>query len=150
MVVFYTLASLVVLVLTVIAGYYLWLLYQQKQKLKLAEQETRAELARKRKYINDSIQILARGTLQSQLTLTEASIRISTLLDSLPVAPEVQKEYIAFYQLAEKTAHIPIMEDWKALSKKEKFNFDRQREEFEFQHADAIMAAAERSIGKQF
>ncbi len=123
--VFYTVAGLVVLVLAVIAGYYLWLLYRQKQEFKLAEAKAQQDFEDKRKYVNNSIQILARGTLQNQLTSTEASIRIRALLESLAVSDDVRAEYTAFYQLAEKTAHIPIMDAWKALSKKEKVKFDK-------------------------
>lgn len=150
MIVFYTLAGLVIGVLSVVAGYYLWQLHLQKQRIKFAQQQSLEEQQAKRKEVNNSIQILARGTLQNQLTITEASIRISALLDSLSVPDAVRAEYQAFYLLAAKTSHIPIKDKWKALSKKEKFEFDRERESLEFEHADSITLAAKGILGKTF
>jgi len=150
MVIFYSIASLLVVILAIVACYYLWLLHQQKIKQREIALQLEQAVKDKRENSNKSIQILARGAIQGQLTLTEASIRISKLLDILAVGKDVKQQYAAFYLLAEKTAHIPILEDWKRLSTKEKLTFDRQREELENEFADFVVDAAKNILGERF
>ena len=150
MVVFYSVGGLIIAVLTVVAGYYLWLLHRQNQRIKQFEQEQQQLVEAKRLQVNKSIQRLAEGACDSQLSLTEAAIRISVLLDSLSVAEEVRQEFTAFYLLAEKTAHIPILDEWKKLSTKEKLKFDEQRQALEKEFGDFVVDAAKRIVGKTF
>lgn len=150
MTVFYTFAGAVIAVLSVIAAYYLWLLFKQKQQIKAFNDQQALEQVHKRHKVNNSIQVLAKGVLQGQLSLTEASIRISTLLDSLSVSEETRKDYIAFYRLAEQTSHIPILAAWKKLSRKEQFKYDLERQELEHQLADDVLLAAKKIADKTF
>lgn len=147
-------ASLVVLALAGTAGYYL----RQVQKLKQHQAEQLAELDRKaqkkRGEMNDSIQILAQSIGQevngNQLSLTEASIRISGLLKTLSVSDDVKEEFLAFYKLAEATAHIPILEEWKKLSTKKKLAFSKERDKLESDYREFVLAAAKRIQGRDF
>src|SRR5690606_10366796 len=109
-------ASIIVTVLAIIAGVLLYKVHQKNtaQRILLAEKES--VIQEQREGINRSIQILAQASQSDELTLTEASIRISFLLDSLGVDDEVREEFSAFYQLRNLTEHIPILEGWKKLS----------------------------------
>ncbi|GLS26676.1 DUF2489 domain-containing protein [Marinibactrum halimedae] len=135
-------AIMVVAVLSAVAAYYLWRVRQlRKSQHKSVTEHTAAYEKERQKRIN-SIHILAQGVLDDQLTMTEAAIRIGVLLDSLGVDESVRERYRVFYQLAEKTAHIPILENWKKLSSKEQRRFTKEREVLEAQFHDFIRQAA--------
>ena len=48
-----------------------------------------------------------------------------------------------FLQLAEATAHIPILDDWQMLEKSEKRRLNKERTEIELVYAEFIQAGAE-------
>ena len=140
----------IIAVLGVIASILLFKV-QQQNKLR-AEQLGMKELAiaEQREKVNTSIQILAHAVQGDELSLTEASIRISVLLDSLGVDDDVRSEFSAFYQLREQTEHIPILEGWKNLSRKEQTSFDIQRLKHEESYRDFVLDAAVRIRGRRF
>lgn len=142
-----------VLVVLGLAAYALYLhkLLRDKKNADLAMQnELEAKAKEKRDEVNRSIQILAQGCESDQLTLTEASIRIRGLLNSLAVEESVREEFSAFYQLADATAHIPYLADWKMLEKSEKRRLTAERETLEAQHQDFVRSAAKRILGRSF
>ncbi|GAB2877069.1 DUF2489 domain-containing protein [Microbulbifer echini] len=143
-------AALIIFFLATLAGYYLRKLAvaQKKQAEQLAELEQAAQEQRQR--VNDSIQIIARSLLDDGVGLTEASIRIRVLLDSLQVEDSVREEFVAFYTIAEKTSHIPILKDWKALPRKEQFQFELEMAKVEVDYKDFAMDAAKRILGRSF
>jgi len=144
------LALIIIAVLAGIAGVLLYKVHQKNthQRAQLAEKE--AVIKSQRDKVNNSIQILAQAVGRDELTLTEASIRISFLLDSLGVGDDVREEFSAFYQLMEQTRHIPILENWKSLSHKEQKNFDLQRLKSEESFRDFVQDAAVRIQGREF
>jgi type II secretory pathway component PulJ len=124
---------------------------KQAEDKKLAQrQEYDRQVQDKRDSINKSIQILAKSLREDQLSKTEAAIRISALLEFLGVEDTTKEKYSAFFQLAEATAHIPILEKWKALSTKEKLHYDSEREVLEEKYGDFVVDAAMRIIGNNF
>ncbi|WP_226647713.1 DUF2489 domain-containing protein [Microbulbifer variabilis] len=143
-------AALIVFTLAVIAGYYLRKLSaaQKKQAEQLAELEQAAQEQRQR--VNDSIQIIARSLLDDGVGLTEASIRIRVLLDALQVEDTVREEFVAFYTIAEKTSHIPILKEWKALPRKEQFQYELEMAQVEADYKDFALDAAKRILGRTF
>lgn len=143
-------AIVIVLGLSVIAGYYVWQLHLQQKKLAEVEAEQEKTKQEQRKRLNNSIQRLAQGVLADQLTKTEAAIRIRVLLDGLGVDDEVRKEYTAFYVLAAKTDHIPILEEWKKLPSKDKKKYEKDRINLEKEYGDFVMDAAKKIQGKTF
>ena len=144
------LALIIIAVLTGIAGVLLYKVKQKNihQRAQLAEKEAAIKVERDK--VNNSIQILAQAVGRDELTLTEASIRISFLLDSLGVSEGVREEFSAFYQLMEQTRHIPILENWKNLSHKEQKDFDLQRLKSEESFRDFVQDAAVRIQGREF
>jgi hypothetical protein len=126
---------------------------QQKEraaKLKAQEEANQHAQREQRAWLNKSIQILAQALHNDELTLTEASIRISGLLDSLDVKPAIREEFSAFYQLREKTSHIPYLDAWRKLSKAEQNKFDIERLHHESRFNDFVMDAARRIQGRMF
>lgn len=147
-------AIIIVLVLGAIAARLVYKVYRlnKLRSSQLAELARANEIAMKeqRERINKSIQILAQALSQDELTLTEASIRISHLLDQLDVAGTIKTEFSAFYQLRQRTEHIPILAEWKKLSAKEQRVFDKERLQQEATYYDFVMDAAKRILGRQF
>ncbi len=143
-------AVVIVLVLAVIA----YRLQQQVKKMeadKAAQEQALADQQQeKRDSMNKSIQILAQGLLTDQVTKTEAAIRIGALMEFLGVDEATKEEFSAIYQLAEASAHIPILEKWKALSTKEKMRYDNERMALEEKYGDFVMDAAQRIMGRTF
>lgn len=135
-------AGFIIAVLTGIAIYYHVLLRQQRQK----EAELAADIAKAQERARNSIRVLASAMLEGQVTYTEASIRISVLLNGAGLDESEQADYNVFAQLAAATAHIPILEAWKALSKKEKRAYDAEREKLEAKYKDFIDPVASKLI----
>ena len=136
----------IILVLAMVALYYVVLLIrsnkeQQKQRAlqQLEREQQRGRTVR-------SIHFIARGMLDGQLTLTEGSIRIGVLLDSLIDTERARTEFRAIYLLAEATSHIPILDAWKQLNTREKLGFDKQREQLETDHREFVLDAARRLL----
>lgn len=144
------LAVIIVMALAVVAAVLQYKVYRQKQARKAVAQQRQTDSDAQRERLNKSIQILAQSVGSDDLSLTEASIRISVLLDSMSVEDSVREEFAAFYQLAEATSHIPILDDWKALPTKKKLEYDRDRSTQEQFYEKAVVEAAQRIRGRRF
>jgi len=144
------LAVLIILVLAVVAGVMQYKVVQLNRARKDAEAERDANKVAQRGRINKSIQVIAQSVGTDDITLTEASIRISVLLDSLSVEDSVREEFSAFYELAESTGHIPILDAWKELPTKKKLQYDRERTTQEQFHEKGVLDAAKRIRGRDF
>lgn len=142
--------AVVILVLIVVAGVLQYKVHQLNRARKAQQQEREAANQAQRERINKSIQVIAQAVGADDITLTEASIRISVLLDSLGVEDPVREEFSAFYELKSATDHIPILQAWKELSTKQKFKYDRERTTQEQFHEKAVVDAAKRIRGRQF
>lgn len=149
-IIFVLLGALIILVLAIIAYRLLCRVKALEDKQQAERQQQAQEVAKHRTYLKNSIRILSQGVVDDQLSLTEAAIRISVLLDNLPVSDDDKESYSAFYQLAEATSHIPILEAWKNLPAKEKFTFDQQRLAAEEKYGDFVVDAAKRLMNHQF
>ena len=123
---------------------------EREQKLKALEEANLKAQSDQREWLNKSIQILAQALHNDELTLTEASIRIAGLLDLLDVHALVKEEFSAFYQLREKTIHIPYLEKWQELSRAEQNKFDIERLNHETTFNDFVIDAAKRIKGRVF
>mgnify|MGYP002712336985 CR=1 FL=1 len=144
----------IILVLGIVAGYLVYKVYLKNQvnakRLKVLDEANEKAQREQREWLNKSIQILAHAVHNDELTLTEASIRISGLLDSLDVNADVKTEFSAFYQLRDKTSHIPYLEAWQQLSSAEQNKFDLERLRHEASFNDFVMDAAKRIQGRNF
>lgn len=136
------LGALVILLLAGVAAYFHWQLYLRKKKqaqdLALLDEKRGEQIQR----TVNSINILCRGLLDDQIGLTEVSIRVNVLSNALSLSEEHRECLSAFSQLAEASAHIPILEQWKALPTKQKLAFSREMSELEGKFGDFVRAAA--------
>lgn len=146
--------ALIILVLSFIASRLVYKVNRQKKerdaKLEALEQANQKAQREQRAWLNKSIQILAQALHKDELTLTEASIRIAGLLEALDVSGLVKEEFSAFYQLREKTSHIPYLQAWQELSRAEQNKFDIERLHHESTFNDFVMDAAKRIQGREF
>lgn len=139
-------AGLIIATLAIIAGYYLYQLRKLRERQKQAEDDAQRYALERAEKNRKSIKIIAQGLIDEQLTLTEGSIRITVLMENLPIEQSVREEFSAFRLLAEATSHIPILEDWKKLKTKQKLEFDRQRQKLESDHREFVLDASRRVI----
>jgi len=146
---FIAIAIAIIVTLSIIAGYYLWLLHRKRQDEHAAVTALEKQLDQRYQRNLESIEIIARALLQEQVSLTEASIRINTLSQTLRLTEIVSEDLSVFRQLSEATAHIPIFERWRELPKKEKLAFDKERETIEGQFKEFVVVAAEKIVHKQ-
>ncbi len=142
-------AIVVVLILAAIAVILHWRLYRLRKARRAEEQQALEKRISQKQRINRSIQIIARALETEQVGATEASIRISVLLDALDVDEATKDEFSAFYQLAKEAAHIPILDAWKALPKHKRKAFDAELLVLEEKYQDFVLDAAGRIRGRE-
>ena len=104
------------------------------------------ELAKKEREARQSLQIIARALIQKDLSETEAAMRISWLAQQIQMSADEAQHLSVFKQLAEATSHIPILDDWAALSKAEKRRLNLEREAIEVNYRDFIQVSAEQLV----
>lgn len=135
-----------VLVLSVVAIYYLVLVHKKRKRDQHNEAELKTALDERRKRNETSIQVIARAVLDDQVSLTEASIRINTISQSMNLNPSTMDALMVFRQVAEATAHIPILDKWRELSKKEQTAFDIERAKIEDNFREFANDAAKKIV----
>ncbi|GAA6152109.1 DUF2489 domain-containing protein [Pseudoteredinibacter isoporae] len=143
-------AVLVVLALAAYALYLHWQLRKQEQRRKVQLKALQVEADKQRDRINKSIQVIAAAMGSDQMTLTEGAMRLSVLLQSLGLSEEALTPYSSLFKLAEATAHIPILDEWKKLPLKQRLAFDQQREALEADYQELVMDSARQLINKNF
>ena len=116
-------------------------LWQQKKIARQAHAMLKQQRSESHRAHQESIAVLIRCLSQKQVSVTEASIRISGLAKMLDLNEEERKQYQAFNDLAFATSHIPILADWKRLSSKERYKFTLERETIESQFEERIQHA---------
>lgn len=123
------------LLIVVPLAVYAFRLWRRLKAMEARQQATEAAAAsrieKQKQQAENGLRILATALLQDELTLTEASMRISYLLVQVDEQAAGKQRYSAFFQLAEATAHIPILDKWKALPRKQKHAFTVEREKHE-------------------
>lgn len=124
---------LIIAILGVYAGRLLFQLKQQNTRQRVAR-EQRLEV------IFESIHTIARAMEQQQCNVSEGAIRICRLLRALPEeSRDYSTEYPAIHTLFNEVSGFAILEDRKALSKKQRFTEDRAREAIEEQHETPVL-----------
>jgi len=140
------LAVLIVVALSVYALH----LHRKVQALDAEREAARLvfeqQLQEKAEETSKSIIILAKGLVADELSITEACLRISWLLTQINPEARESEAYSVFYQVADATAHIPILDAWKALSREQRKAFDRERLETEKAFGDFVLDAAKKLL----
>ena len=68
------------------------------------------------------------------------------LSTQLELSDSEKTDYQVFVQLAEATAHIPILDEWRKLNSLEKHRFDIERDELEKNYRDFVENAARKLV----
>ena len=147
-------AVAVIVVLAAYAGYLHWQLYRQRRARKervggtlagspvgLVEPGDRQRLLATR---TRSLYLLADAILDDKLSHTEGCLRICAIASGLEDQERFQMEYGVLFRVAEATAHIPILDAWKALPGEDKKRFDKERKAIEDKYNEAVVEAAKR------
>ena len=138
-----------VLIIVALGGYALYLYLKLRDKdaeQKQQEAMLSEELSARRDNNRNSIRVIASAIVQEQVSLTEGAIRISMLASQLELTELEKVDYQVFFQLTESTSHIPILEEWQKLSKKDKRRYDQERESLEGSFREFIVVSANKLV----
>lgn len=95
-----------------------------------------------RRYLIDSIRIIASAVLHDEkMTMTEGCIRVKVMLDNLAPHLHQHERFAVIERVYQATQHIPFLEDWKALSRSEKHEYQKEMEQLEKEHGEQVRAA---------
>ena len=133
------------LLVIVLAGYAVFLgtqLRRQNHRQRDLDRQTNEQRATSDSEARQSVQIIARALLQKDLSDTEAAMRIAFLSQKIIATQDELDAFKVFQQLAEATAHIPILEDWALLERSEQRRLTAEREKIETDYREFIAAGA--------
>ena len=136
---------LIIIGLSFYAGMLIKRINLQKRKQVENSAKESEKILRKNKQRNhdicESIRFIARATAQKQCNVSEASIRLSVLLETLLVEPkiDVNKNYPALSALFEKIKGFATHTERKKMDKKLLKQQDKQRQLFENEFESAII-----------
>lgn len=136
----------IIVVLATIAGFYHWRLYQKRSRQAQDCKRILKDAEERRQRNIRSIVILSRAVIDDQVSLTEASIRINALVQTLSLDTDTAEVFVVFRQLSEATAHIPILDEWRSLDRKRKIDFEKERERIESTYRDFVRNAASKIV----
>lgn len=109
----------------------------------LRRQERQRQAARHREVLA-SLDVLARALLQGQVDSSEATIRMSVLLDCLPQDIHPKVDLAAIHRLAEDVGAFDRGESRSQLSARERTRQDLDRLRLEDEQNEAVLAATQR------
>ena len=122
--------AIAVVIIAVLAGYAVKLSRQVKV-VEVERQQRLNEIEEKAEEVMDEvaggIRVLAQGFLNGDVTATEAALRIVGILDQLQLSDGAKLLHPSVFELADRTRHIPIYEEYQKLTPKERFKFDKER-----------------------
>lgn len=120
--------ALIVLAVAIILGmsFYAGKLLSQVNEQNQKKDKLRQERVTK---IMQSVHVIALAIEQQQCDLSEGVIRLTNLLDALPLSPQPKfaELYPAIYGLYHKISHFPTHESRASLTKKERRQQDKER-----------------------
>ena len=133
------------LLVVVLAGYAVFLgmqLRRQSHRQRELDRQLNEQRVTSDSEARQSVQIIARALLQQDLSDTEAAMRIAFLSQKIIATQDELDAFKVFQQLAEATAHIPILEDWALLERSEQRRLTAERERIETDYREFIAAGA--------
>jgi hypothetical protein len=107
----------IILVLAAVAAYLHILIFKRKMREDALREEGERALLKKQQEALKSVQVIAAAYLNGDCELAEASVRIHHLLGYIDTE---RSQFTVFDQVADRIAHIPILDEWKALDRKTK------------------------------
>jgi hypothetical protein len=137
MMMWYVLASIGLLIIAALGVYAGKLLFQLQAQTK----KQQAARAQRMETIFESIHTISRAMQQQQCNVSEGAIRICRLFAALPETTPVdyKAKFPAMHALFVEVSGFAILDDRKALSKKQRFAEDKAREIIEEQHESVVL-----------
>ena len=142
----YAVFAIVIAALTVVAAYYLWRVRELSTKQKKQHEDYLAALNKQRQLANESLQLLAKAYLAEQVELPEAALRISRLLDQIDLDPKRRETFRVFDEVTQRIAHIPILQEWRKLSKESREQHRKTLARMEGEYRDFAKDAAQKLL----
>lgn len=123
----------------------------RKAKQHAQEAEWVQQFEARQEYLSESIRLVASAILHDEkMTAAEGCIRLNVLLENFRPDVLQQPPFTIIKEMYDQTSHIPIKDDWKALPKKLKLEYQREIEQLENQHMSAIQGAAKALSSGQY
>lgn len=144
------LAISIIIALAVIAVYYSLAWQKRKKELRIHYEREEKIIQDKRGEAKKSIRLIASAYLQGQVSATETAMRISRLSRAVNLDEKEQEIIKIFDKLSNETSHIPILNEWKKLSRKQQWEFDQSRFKIEQKYEDFIRSSAEKLVSEDF
>jgi hypothetical protein len=137
-IVFIIIGSVIVIGLSVYA-------YSLMAKVKLQQQQQEEVRSKRVASMQESIQTIAFAMQQQQCDLSEGVIRICRLLEAMPVNPhpDYAKDYPYIHELCDKVKSYPTHEARALLTKPQRREQDKERQELESQLESKILIETE-------
>jgi hypothetical protein len=137
-------ATLIILVLAVIAGRLLWQLRVQRQREDAERLDYEQESAVQRKAAREGLSILVRRYSAGQVGACECALRVAVLSETAAMDVAFTDDIAVFRDMAAALAHIPTHAGWKALSSVQREVYSTEMADLEAQYSDNLQLAAER------
>lgn len=134
----FVLMAIAVLGLSVYLGILWAQIRKQKIKNELQEERIKNQLDEQKKYVTESIDIIALATIQGQCDLSECCIRIKNLIDYFPELSEKPK-FQVFQRMYEEIKDFPTHEKRNEQTKQETFKQDKERFRIEDKYRDGLL-----------
>ncbi len=142
-------AAAVILPLAAYAGMLgLRLRRQQRQRREAEAARSRAR-AERHAQARLGIRLLAGAMIAEEITLTEGCQRISYLLGQLEPGWHPEEEVRVFSRVAEATAHLPILDAWHALDRRQQHARNLERAAIEAGFRELALAAASGILARE-
>ncbi|MCW8885437.1 MAG: DUF2489 domain-containing protein [Motiliproteus sp.] len=127
---------------------------RQQREQKQAQQELLEDLQqqaeKQRDHLVESIRVISLAMQDEQCELAEGCIRLKVLLDHLAPYLHEHEDFSVINEMFEATKHMPILEEWKKLKIKRRFELTAEREALEQKYKLQILAAAEKLAKYRF
>mgnify|MGYP003663972592 FL=1 len=137
-------ASVIIVVLAVIAGRLLWQLRAQQRREEAERLGYESESAVQRKAAREGISILVRSYIAGQVGASECALRVAVLSETAAMDAAFSADIGVFRDMAAALAHIPTHAGWKALSSAQRAAYTTEMADIEAQYSDSLQLASER------
>jgi len=128
----------------------------QREKVRKAQQAAQEaqwlqQFEAHQDYLSESIRLVAGAILHDEkMTATEGCIRLKVLLENYRPQLLQEEALRVIGEVHDQTSHIPIKDEWQALPKKLKREYQAEMEQLENRHLDAIQNAAKALSSGQY
>jgi hypothetical protein len=132
--IFIIFAVAIIVILAILAGYYLFKVRQVTLQEKAQTKENHQAWLLHRNNLIKDIHFIANSMTQEQCEITEGCMRLEYLIDKVDDSEQIRATFNYIYEHYNATAHMPIKDAYQSLSKKEQFKLDKERSRLEAQN----------------